>query len=130
MVPSDSSRLSDGRETILIVDDDPVFRRLTGQILRKAGFEVLTAENGRAAMNQIESTDVDLVLTDLAMPVQDGFETIKMLRDRRPGLKVIAMSGRFPDLLRGAKLLGADATFAKPIRPDELLKIVRRVIGC
>jgi DNA-binding response OmpR family regulator len=76
-------------------------------------------------MNQIESIDVDQVLTDLAMPEQDGFDTIKMLRDGRPRLKIIAMSGRFADLLHVAKILGADATLTTPIRPDELLKVVR-----
>jgi DNA-binding response OmpR family regulator len=127
MLPTDIS----GRKRelrILVVDDDPGLGRLTSQILREAGFEVLTAENGKEAMNLLESTDVDLVLTDLAMPEQDGFETIKMLRDRRPGVKIIAMSGRFGDLLHVAKILGADATLAKPIRPAELLETVRRVI--
>ena len=51
---------------------------------------------------------VDLVITELAMPEQDGFETIKLLRRRRPGLKIIAMSGRFADLLNVAKILGAE----------------------
>jgi DNA-binding response OmpR family regulator len=103
MLPTDSSRLNYGGQTILVVDDDPALLRLVSQILRKAGFDVLTAENGKEAMNQIESIDVDLVLTDLAMPEQDGFETIKMLRDRRPGLKIIAMSGRFANLLHVAR---------------------------
>ena len=127
MLPTDISRRKRERR-ILVVDDDPGLLRLTSQILREAGFEVLTAENGKEAINQLESTDVDLVLTDLAMPEQDGFETIKMLRDRRPGVKIIAMSGRFGDLLHVAKILGAEATLAKPFRPAELLETVRRVI--
>src|SRR5258707_151871 len=119
MLPIGISALGKRERRILVVDDDPAVLRLTSQILREAGFEVLTAENGKETMNQIDSADVDLVLTDLAMPVQDGFETIKMLRNRRPGLKIIAMSGRFCDLLQVAKLLGAEATLAKPIRPNE-----------
>jgi len=128
MLPTDISRRK-REHRILVVDDDPALLRLTSQILREAGFEVLTAENGKEAMNQLESIDVDLVLTDLAMPEQDGFDTIKMLQDRRHGVKIIAMSGRFGDLLHVAKILGAEATLAKPFRPAELLETVRRVIG-
>ena len=116
--------------TILVVDDEPAVLSLLRSILTSAGYEVMEAANGKEAVTLTEEAHVDLVLTDLAMPEQEGFETIKILRKRLPQLKIIAMSGRFAgQILHVAELLGAQATIAKPIRPPELLELVRRVLA-
>ncbi len=115
--------------TILVVDDEAGIRSLLRQVLQGAGYVVLEAEDGKKAMAQAAAVDLDLVITDLAMPDQEGLETIQLLHEQKPGLKIIAMSGAFRgELLGVAEKLGAQATLAKPIRPDHLLKTVREVL--
>ncbi len=115
---------------ILVVDDEEAIRSFLRKVLTGVGYEVLEASDGKKAVKLVEASPVDLVITDLAMPEQEGLETIRILRRRHPQLKIIATSGRFAGkLLRVAEYQGADATIAKPIRPDELLELVRRVMA-
>ncbi|HXB75357.1 MAG TPA: response regulator [Candidatus Acidoferrales bacterium] len=115
--------------TILVVDDEPEIRDLLGEILAGAGYRAVQATDGKDALKRLDTADVDLVITDLAMPEQDGLETIRILHKTRPRLKIIAISGKFDaGFLRAAELLGAHASLAKPIRPDALLDTVRRVM--
>jgi DNA-binding response OmpR family regulator len=116
---------------VLVVDDEAGIRGLFSEILQSAGYEVLEAENGKRAIRMAADSTVDLVITDLVMPEQEGIETIVMLRKDRPHLKIIAMSGAaFGDQYLGvARKLGADTMLAKPIRPDQLLETVRQVLS-
>jgi two-component system KDP operon response regulator KdpE len=112
-----------------VADDEPEIRNYLRKVLTGVGYQVLEAQNGREAVHQVETSMIDLVIMDLAMPEQEGIETIPILRQVRPELKIIAMSGRFSDsLLSVAQLLGADASLAKPIGPDALLETVARVM--
>jgi CheY-like chemotaxis protein len=114
---------------ILVVDDDPGVRDVIRSMLESAGYSVLAAENGKEAMKILRSTRVDLILTDLVMPEQEGIETIKTLRREYPDLKVIAMSGAFGgDYLRIASYLGAHATLPKPIQMRALLKLIEETL--
>ena len=116
--------------TILVVDDMAGIRGLVRKVLAGAGYNVMEAVDGKDALRQIRSTDVDLVLTDLVMPEMEGLEMIRNIRTEWPALKIIAMSGAFDgQFLQTAGLLGAHATLAKPIRPDALLNAVRRVLA-
>jgi two-component system, cell cycle sensor histidine kinase and response regulator CckA len=116
---------------ILIVDDDESVRRLLRNMLTAAGYGVWEAANGRqAAVHIAANGDVDLVLSDLAMPEQEGLELIRELRSSRPTLKVIAMTGAFEgDFLPVAKSLGAAATLRKPVVREDLLRAVREVLN-
>ena len=115
--------------TILVVDDEPGIRNFLQKVLTSVGYRVLGAENGKEAVQQVDTSEIDLVIMDLAMQEQDGIETIQILRQVRPRLKIIAMSGVFAGpLLDAAQLLGAQASLAKPIQPDELLAAVARVM--
>jgi len=112
------------------VDDEPGVRKLLRNVLTGVSYEVLEARNGREALQRVETAEIDLVIIDLAMPEQEGIETIQSLHRVRPRLKIIAMSGVFVGpLLRAAKFLGAHASLAKPIQPDELRNTVARVMA-
>jgi CheY-like chemotaxis protein len=115
--------------TIVVADDESGVRSFLRKVLEGAGYQVLEAKDGREAVQQIETSEVDLIITDLVMPEQEGIETIQRLHRMRPQLKIIAMSGQFAGpLLRATEHLGAQASIAKPIQPDELLEVVARVI--
>jgi CheY-like chemotaxis protein len=92
---------------VLVVDDEPGIRDLIRQYLEVAGYEVLEAEDGRKAVGLAKTHCVDLMITDLVMPEQEGIETIRLLNREQPGLKIIAMSGASDagNALRGAPCL-------------------------
>ncbi len=116
--------------TILVVDDEAGIRGLLRDLLKTAGYEVLEAEDGRQAMTQVETHHVDLMITDLIMPEQEGIETIGLLRQRQPNLKIIAMSGAMDSVfLEAASHLGTQATVAKPFNNEKLLETVQRVLA-
>jgi len=116
--------------TILVIDDDPEVRGLVGQILMAAGYEVLSAADGKAGIRSVEENEVRLVITDLVMPNQEGLETIGQLRARRPGIKIVAISGAYGGaFLKAARLFGAHAALGKPLEPGELLRVVRELLA-
>jgi two-component system, cell cycle sensor histidine kinase and response regulator CckA len=115
--------------TILVADDESGIRSFVRNLLEGAGYQVLEAKNGREAAQRIETTEFDLLITDLAMSEQEGIETIQKLHHMRPGLKIIAMSGQLAGtLLEATMVFGAMASIAKPLQPNELLDVVARVL--
>jgi two-component system, cell cycle sensor histidine kinase and response regulator CckA len=113
---------------ILVVDDEECIRDFFREVLVSEGYNVQLAENGREALQLMEGQDVDLVVTDLVMPEREGIETIRAIHEQHPKTKVIATSGAFGGwFLTIAAKLGADATLAKPVQPDQLLNAVRKV---
>jgi DNA-binding response OmpR family regulator len=117
------------RARILVVDDEPPVRNLVCQILKMAGFAVLDAPDGKAATEIVRRQKVDLVVTDLIMPEQEGIETIRTLRQKYPKTKIIAMSGAFDgEFLGTAKMLGAHAILYKPFSAAEILRAVDEVL--
>jgi two-component system, cell cycle sensor histidine kinase and response regulator CckA len=117
------------RRRILVIDDDPAVRNCVAETLVRAGFEVLPAADGGAGLGLVESHHVDLVITDLVMPEREGLETVKLLRERFPAVRVIAMSGAFEgEYLKAAARMGAQATFLKPVDTGRLLAAVREML--
>ncbi|HLN20424.1 MAG TPA: response regulator [Bacteroidales bacterium] len=118
---------------ILVFDDEPAILLMIKKLLEKAGYEVEVALNGKEGMALFEKNKPDLLITDIIMPEKEGLETIFELRRQHPSLKIIAISGGGrigPDgYLPGAKLLGANAVFAKPLIPKEFLKTVSDLLG-
>jgi len=86
---------ADAGETILVVDDDDNFAALIRMILEQVGFRVLVAGNGLEAVELARGCEdeIHLVLLDLCMPVMDGRCALPLLREARPGMKVIIFSG-------------------------------------
>jgi DNA-binding response OmpR family regulator len=99
------------------------------EVLSSAGYDVLEAPHGRDAVRMLQDTKVDLFITDLIRPEQEGIETVQILHRQYTQIKIIAMSGQFSNLLPAAQHLGADATLVKPFTPDELLHTVEAVMG-
>lgn len=118
-----------GAIRILVVDDDEGARLAARRLLESAGYEVHEAANGRVALTICREQRVDLVITDIFMPEQEGMETIRALRRDFPATGVIAVSGRASEVyMKTAKLLGAQATLEKPLRMETLLEAVRTVL--
>jgi CheY-like chemotaxis protein len=112
--------------TILFIDDDDLMRTVFQVALEKAGYHVLTAEDGQHGLRLLQHQEVDLALVDIFVPNMDGLELIPLLRKTRPASKIIAMSGssREWDYLDRAKRLGANDTLKKPFSLQELLDAV------
>lgn len=112
------------QRSLLVVDDDEAFRTASTAVLRGAGYAVSVAPDHRLALQMLEGDNpVDLLLVDIVMPDRvNGFALARMARLRRPGLKVIYMSGYdLPNL--NAEALGP--VIRKPIDSDALLAQVR-----
>jgi len=116
--------------TILIVDDDFEWRMLIHRLLQKSGYEVLEAENGKNALKVLENSAIDLVLTDILMPIMDGVELIRELAQRHPGLPVIAMTSNIEmPYLNIAMKLGAMNCLQKPFNRNQLLEMINEALG-
>lgn len=118
---------------ILVVDDDADLRSALTRALTHVGYRVRTAADGAEALRLQRDAPADLVLTDVYMPGEDGLAEIRELRAGWPNLKIVAMSGAADrgdvDLLEVAQAFGADASVAKPFELDDLLALVRRLLG-
>lgn len=116
--------------SILIADDDGELRALLRSILEEAGYRVFTAENGKKASAILRDQTINLMLTDLVMPEQEGMETIVKARKDFPDLQIVAVSGAFAGtILDAASHVGASAILEKPLQIDEVLELVQRLLG-
>ena len=116
---------------ILVVDDDPLIISLVERKLREAGYTVHTAENGQKALQLLPTSRVDLIITDVMMPVMDGWEFVRELRIRPecaflPVIFLTALNSA-NDRVKGFRL-GADDYLAKPFKAEELLSRVERTL--
>jgi YesN/AraC family two-component response regulator len=118
---------------ILLIDDEELVRLTLREMLRSAGHSVAEAGDGRAALELFDATPPDLVITDILMPEQEGLQTIAHMRERRPHIKIIAMSGgggpRSHDLFRYATMLGARRALSKPFKKKDLLDAIEEVLA-
>jgi DNA-binding response OmpR family regulator len=110
---------------ILVIDDDVLLLRMISRILVADGHEVLTASEGARGMVLYHQENPEIVITDIVMPNQEGFETILTLRRDDTPVKILAMSGTDAEMLETARLIGADDIIEKPFRAQELLSRVR-----
>lgn len=117
------------RPTVLCVDDEPDLLRDLSEELEEAGYQVLAADSGRAALAQIRRTRPDLILCDISMPRMDGFELLQAVRDMGaelagiPFVFLTALSD--PRDIVAGKRVGADDYLVKPIDYDLLLVTVQ-----
>ncbi len=118
---------------ICLIEDDTPLRTALARFLTRTGYEVVEAEHGRKALEEMAIKPVALVITDMIMPEMDGVETLVALRRDHPKVKIIAISGggirTAEQLLELAQMLGAHKTFSKPLNPEELLDAISSLIG-
>jgi EAL domain-containing protein (putative c-di-GMP-specific phosphodiesterase class I)/DNA-binding response OmpR family regulator len=122
------ARSTDRDAPILVVDDDAATRALVAIHLRRAGFDVLEAASGEAALDLIESEAIGLVVLDMSMPGMSGTDVVRALRERpqTATLPIMLLTGRGDDYPLVASLgAGADDYLTKPVRLDELLARIR-----
>ena len=119
-----------GRETILLVDDEPGVLAVTARLLRELGYTVLEASDPAAALAIAESGAApDLLLTDVVMPGMKGRELAAQLTDRYPDLPVLFMSGYDPETIFGDRLLEHGLQFlSKPVNRATLAARVRKLL--
>jgi PAS domain S-box-containing protein len=119
-----------GRETVLFVDDEEMIRDLGRQILEPRGYMVLTAVDGREALNLFvaERRKIDLVILDHTMPSLSGVETLSRMHAIDPGVKVILSSGHPRGAEQFSSVAGVHAFLEKPYRAEALARIVRQVL--
>jgi CheY-like chemotaxis protein len=134
---ADAPRRGSNQE-IMLVEDEQAFRFLLGEFLRRYGYIVHEAENGRAALQLLRERPVGLIITDICMPDFDGIELLRVLRNQPAAPALVVMSGGMtggtlggdPTLfLKIAESLGAAHTLSKPFPLDALLTVVRDLIG-
>lgn len=115
-----------------IVDDDPDILALLRSVLEKAAHTVISSDSSQQALKEIPGVRPDCVITDLMMPVMDGFELCRELR-RRPeieSMKIIVLSAKSYDFdRRRARELGADGYIVKPINPATLLASIDEFVS-
>jgi DNA-binding response OmpR family regulator len=118
---------------VLIVDDNPYILGFLSVMLARAGFDVLTAENGREALRQFAAHHPAVVVTDLHMPEENGFELIADLQRLAPEVPIVAVTGEgcFDEAVSGqaAGCIGADLVLGKPFGSQELIAALRRVLA-
>ncbi len=120
--------MSDSR-TILLVDDDPNFRRVVEYQLQEDGYHVLTAPSAAAALQQFQAADVDIVVTDVKMPVSDGLELLAHLKALRAELPVIVLTahGTIGSAVDAMKR-GAFDYLTKPFTREQLRLTVEKAL--
>jgi DNA-binding response OmpR family regulator len=118
---------------ILIIDDDLAVRDTLIAILEDRGYEVITAVNGQQGLAVFRRELPDLLVTDIVMPVKEGLQTIREIREERPDMKIIAISGgsrtERHDFLEIARQLGAWDVIVKPFDVDDFVARVDRCLG-
>lgn len=117
--------------TVLLVDDSKLVRVKTGRLLQQLGWQVLLAEDGLAALSQLEQAVIDLVITDVEMPGLDGFELTRRVRAdaRWQALPVIMITASDDKHQATARAAGVDLVLGKPYADETLLAQAQRLVG-
>ena len=115
--------------SILVVDDEPNYLIVLSELLREEGFEVFTAPSGIDGLVQVESVDLDLVITDMQMPEMDGLQFLEKIKENTPNLPVIMITA-FAEVDKAVSAMQAGAFnyLSKPFSNDELLVNVNKAV--
>jgi chemosensory pili system protein ChpA (sensor histidine kinase/response regulator) len=117
---------------VVVVDDSLTVRKITGRLLTREGYDVLTAKDGVEALELLEHTVPDAMLVDIEMPRMDGFDLTRNVRadTRLRRVPIIMITSRTAEKHRAYALeVGVDEFLGKPYREEELLGHVTRLIS-
>ncbi len=130
--PETSSPVSPGSETVLLVEDDPGLRELVAELLETNGYRVIAAETPAQAISiagDRQHAVIDLLLTDVVMPGLNGRELALRVRELRPALRVLFMSGYTADVIARTSVSDAGVAFiSKPFKEETLTRKIREVL--
>jgi two-component system nitrate/nitrite response regulator NarL len=127
-------RTGTGRSTpirVLLVDDQPLFRRAIATLIQEQPeFTVVgEAADGREAIDQAHALNPDLIVMDVEMPVMNGVEAVRILRDQLPSIKIVVLTvSESEDYLLDAIRFGAHGYLLKDLRPEQLYEMLRAVM--
>ncbi|MDX9875173.1 MAG: response regulator [Spongiibacteraceae bacterium] len=115
---------------ILLVEDERGISSAFALLLKIEGFRVTVAADGQAALDMLDQSKPDLILTDLRMPVMDGLELIQRVRaePQHASIPILLMSGALPESVAPAPFGGADAFLQMPAGVAELLNVIERLL--
>ena len=128
----ETTRTEGGAETILLVEDEVMVRDLFRDVLVEAGYRVLEAPSGVAALDLVarHPEPIHLMVTDVIMPGMGGGELVRRMAEVRPEVKVLYVSGYNDDVLVRRGVIDSGVSFLqKPCMPDELTRLVRTILG-
>jgi CheY-like chemotaxis protein len=127
VLPDQSEVDLHGTGRVLIADDNPVNALIAQRALESAGFQTTMASNGRDALDLMDRVRPGLVLMDLRMPIMDGFEAMRRLRETGHDVPIIAVSAEInPDIERRARACGANGVASKPLDAETLRRLAQR----
>jgi len=119
-----------GSGTVLVVEDEPMVRSVAERALTRHGYTVIIADNGEDALEILgRGEEIDLLLSDVVMPVMDGPTMVREARKDRPDLKVLFMSGYAEEQLRNSINLENVGFLPKPFSVQELAQATKRALG-
>ncbi|HXZ05539.1 MAG TPA: response regulator [Ktedonobacteraceae bacterium] len=117
--------------TILIIENEVSNRLLIERVLSTRGYRCISASNGQEALNILDKEFVDLILTDLSMPVLDGYRTTQLIRERpsMANVPIVAVTAyALNDENEAAIQIGCNEYLTKPFKPRQLLEVVDRLL--
>ena len=117
--------------TILIIENEVSNRLLIERVLSTRGYRCISASNGQEALNILDREYVDLILTDLSMPVLDGYRTTQLIRERpeMANVPIVAVTAyALNDESEAAMQIGCNEYLTKPFKPRQLLELVDRLL--
>jgi CheY-like chemotaxis protein len=124
------SKASNSNRRIMVVDDEEAIRHILSTVLSGVGYEVVAASRGAEALNLFLKSSFALVLTDLEMPGMDGWDLASRIKDKFPNIPVVMMTGRAKeDVIEGMKGNYVDSVIFKPLRLENILKTVQKMLG-
>ncbi len=126
-----TSKVLEGGETIMIVEDEEGVRNLAGRVLKMYGYKVILAQNGGEAYMKCKEMgkQIDLIITDVIMPSMGGAELVEHVKEFMPKVKVLYISGYTKETIDKKGILESDMNFlSKPFVPINLVKEVRKIL--
>jgi len=120
-----------GTETLLLVEDEDQVRKFIGTVLKKYGYKILTASNGKSAEHlfQEHRSEIDLVITDLIMPEMNGVELAKRINAMDNSTRILFISGYTDDHLSDHEMVDPHINYLqKPFSASDLMKMIRSIL--